>query len=446
MRSFLPAKPLAFFSPDKLKYLLAAYAVVLSIYAVFSYGQTDPNLVLLSWQPYWQFQEWMWEVFFKNPVLTSWVYGSLITVLFVLYGVIVQVLQRSSLEFELGWKKHALVYGLVIAPLLFSYNALSHDVFNYIFNAKMVVEYGANPHVQVALDFAQDPWTRFMHNTHTPAPYWYGWTALSVIPYLVGFGKFIVTWLAFRVWSLVSIVLLYVGLQYAAKIFTGQKLQAHQLAVVFFNPLFVIEVISNMHNDLWMLVPAVVSLALVTALDPSKLPQSKKLALAVGLLAVSISIKLATAVLTPLLLLIILEKNYLFKLADVLGSKLPVFKMLPAKFLQSIESYIYQYIPLAASVLLFLPLLTARSQQFHPWYLIWVLVWLPFIENKVWRNCLLLLSLSSMLRYLPWLWSGGFDGDVLLYQKIITWLPILMYLSWKLFPRAIVDKSSLRKI
>lgn len=417
---------------------LGFYGFFLALYAAFSYSQTDPNLVLVNWQPYWQFQQWMWETFFKNHVLSSWVYAILLTVLFGLYFLVVKKLEHSSIEYERSWKKYLLIYGLVIAPVLFSYNALSHDVFNYIFNAKMVVQYGANPHIQTALDFAQDPWTRFMHNTHTPAPYWYGWTALSLIPYVLGLGKFVMTWLAFRAWSVLSVVLLYFGLQYAASVFSGQKLQAHQLALVFFNPLFVIEILSNMHNDLWMVVPAVVSLALVTSLDPRTVPQAKKLGLAVVLIILSISIKLATAVLIPLLILVLLEKNFIFKLADVIAAKLPLFKMIPARFLQSMESYVYQYIPMVAAVLLFLPLLTPRSQQFHPWYWTWILVWVPFIQNKFWRNIIVLASVSSMLRYLPWIWSGGFEGDVVLYQKLVTWVPVVVYLAWKFFPSAVV--------
>ena len=89
-------------------------------------------------------------------------------------------------------------------------------------------------------------------------------------------------------------------------------------------------------------------------------------------------------------------------------------------------------IPLAASFLLFLPLLTARSQQFHPWYLLWPFVWIPFIKNAFWRALLIAFSFSSMLRYLPWLYNGGYDGGVLSQQKSITWgvallLLVLMY-------------------
>lgn len=422
--------------------LLGGYSLTCLLYALFSYSLTDPNLVLLQWQPYWNFQKWMWQTFFHNPQVLIASYLVLLTVLFALYWQIVALLRRSSLEFQTGWKQHLLIYGLLIAPLLFSYNALSHDVFNYIFNAKMIVVYGENPHVSVALNHADDLWVRFMHNTHTPAPYGYGWTALSLIPYLLGFGKFVLTWLSFRLWSLVSVVILYFALQYSAKIFTGTKLQAHQLALVFLNPLFVIEIISTMHNDLWMMIPALLSLAVLTSLNPSQLPQLKKLFLALLLFVVSVSIKWATLALLPLIILIILEKNVLFKISGSVGSKLPVLQHLPGKLLASLESRLYNFIPLIASLLLFIPLFTTRSQQFLPWYLVWVLVWLPFIENKLWKTVILLFSVSSMVRYVPWLWAGNFDGNIILYQKLITWLPVVVYLLWKMFPVRLYQKNN----
>ncbi len=65
----------------------------------------------------------------------------------------------------------------------------SYDVFNYLFNAKMVWIYQVNPHIHAAIEFSRDPMLRFMQNVHTPAPYGYGSTALSLIPGLTWFTK-----------------------------------------------------------------------------------------------------------------------------------------------------------------------------------------------------------------------------------------------------------------
>jgi hypothetical protein len=70
-----------------------------------------------------------------------------------------------------------------------------------------------------------------------------------------------------------------------------------------------------------------------------------------------------------------------------------------------------------------LPLLTARSQQFHPWYLSWVLVWIPLHKKTMWSWWVLILSLSSLFRYIPWLLNDGFSDAILLQQKGITWIP-----------------------
>lgn len=429
-----------FFSKS-LRFFLVMYSVLLFIYSIFSYSLTDPNLVLSQWSPYWSFQQWMWQTFFHNSHLLTYTYVFIIVGLFFIYREVIRKLTLSSLEYQKTDKEYLFLYLLLIVPILGAYNALSHDVFNYIFNAKMLLFYHANPHEVVALNYPNDLWLRFMHNTHTTAPYGYGWTFLSVIPFEFGFGKFITTWLAFRFWSLLSIVALYFALQYAAKVFWGRKLQAHELAIVFLNPLFVIEILGNMHNDVWMMAPAIFSIACFTSLSPSKLPQLKQLLLGIVTLCFSISIKWATLVLVPLVVVILLEKNYLLRLARYLAERLPVLKMLSAQLLTKLESQLYRFIPLIASLLLFIPLFTERSQQFLPWYLIWVLVWLPFVEVKFWRNTVLIFSISSLLRYLPWLWTGGFEGNVILWQKLITWLPVLVFILWKLLPLKIYSHS-----
>jgi len=54
---------------------------------------------------------------------------------------------------------------------LISYPAYSHDLFNYMFDAKIATFYQQNPYLYKALDFPTDPWLRFMHWTHRYYPY-----------------------------------------------------------------------------------------------------------------------------------------------------------------------------------------------------------------------------------------------------------------------------------
>ena len=191
----------------KLFYLqLGIYALLLIGYSIFSYSLTAPNLILSSWPPYWRFQTWMWETFFNDRQLLSQTYLVIMALIFINYFLIINNLKKLEKIPKLFSRKNLLIMILLVAPLLVANNALSYDVFNYIFNAKMLVYYHVSPHLHTALEFARDDWTRFMHNTHTPAPYGYAWTLLSTIPYWLGRGGFFLTWLLFRGMSLLSLM------------------------------------------------------------------------------------------------------------------------------------------------------------------------------------------------------------------------------------------------
>ncbi len=384
-------------------WLFFVYIAAWFFYTVFSFSLTDPNLVLTTWAPYWQFQQWMWHTVFVNAPLLTGLYIVLLAALFVLYFALISQPQATK-------KQVLILVSICIGVLLFSYNALSHDVFNYIFNAKMVAVYHANPHIAVALDFPRDPWTRFMHNTHTPAPYGYGWTALSLLPFTIGMGKFLPTWLVFRAFSIVSVILLYFALEFLTRRLYGKSLTAQQIVTVFLNPLFLIEMVSNAHNDLWMIVPALFAFGLIT---PSKKNQLNLVhgVLLLLLLLFSVSIKFATLTLFPLWIFLVL---YQWQWVAHIWPKA--------------QKWIVQNWPTIASLLLFVPLFTAQSQQFNPWYLVWVLVWLPFIQVKMWRQIILLFSVTSLLRYVPWLWNGGFSDAIVLQQKMITWSAVFFSL------------------
>ncbi len=433
--------------------MVVIFSIWSFLYAIFSFALTDPNLVLMQFDAYLQFQNWMWQVVFSNPILLTTIYVLLLTTGFGIYFSILRKLWSAEalreaypptllekiierLRTRLFWedifspkyRSLLLKYLLIILPLLFSYNALSHDVFNYMFNAKMVVKYGANPHQQTALDFSNDLWVRFMHNTHTPAPYGYGWTAVSVIPYVLGFGKFITTWLSFRVFSILSILALYVALQFFSLALRRKYMNLFELFIVFCNPLFLLEVVSNVHNDLWMLAPAIVSLGLAFQLVREKYVPERWLLISAALLAFSITIKFATILLLiPWLFLLILHALKLYSLGKLAAQfEYPFSVSVLNAGMNLITDKLYYLVPFLSSILLFIPLITARSQQFHPWYLLWSFVWLPFVKNKIWRIVLLSFSVTSMVRYIPWLWTGGFEDGVLTYQKAITWLPVLL--------------------
>lgn len=398
--------------------LYTIYFILLSIYSVWTYSLTDPNLVLTSWPPYWNFQQWMWQTFFHNSQLLAISFTLIISLLIATYLLIIKNIRFS----KLNTKYYILYTLLLILPLLISYNALSHDVFNYIFNAKMIVVYHADPHIQTALEFATDDWTRFMHNTHTPAPYGKLWTYISLIPFQLGMLKFTLTWISFRLFSLLAF------LASILLITKSKKSSPLYSKLVLLSPLLLIEVVTNIHNDFWMLTPALASFLIMDQKLAKKKIESKDVFLVVVsllLLIFSIYIKIATTTLLPIWII--------FLIAIILKS----YTILPIIY----EKLIANFWPLTASLALFVPLLTLRSQQFHPWYFSWVMIWIPFFYVKkinkstnqlnkllikfqyIWLCSIIVLSFSSLYRYIPWLYQGEFNSQVLWQQKAITWIP-----------------------
>lgn len=370
------------------------YGFLIWISAVVSYALTDPNLVLSQNAQYWSFQQWMWKSLFDYPPRIALGYVVLMIALWSIYSAVVS--GRDEWSRHLTKTRIIALCLLVITPLAFSYNALSHDVFNYMFNAKMVLTYHQNPHMQVALNFPDDTWTRFMHNTHTAAPYGYGWTALSLLPALLGMQKFLVTWWLFRIMSVVSLALTALVLWKWAKI---ERIPQGKSAVllVLLSPFVLIEAIMNMHNDLWMMAAAVSS---VFCLYQWMKGNSWKWFIgAMGLWLFSVSLKLASVVLLPLFVVMIVGRSL-----PRVGSRLTT-----------------STIALLASGLFFLLLLTPQSKWFLPWYLMWVVVWMPLMHKSVWYFWLVGLMVSSTFRYLPWLYSGGYEQG-LTGALLITWL------------------------
>jgi len=398
--------------PVRLRPLWLLYALLLTSFAFFSYGLTAPNLVLTAWAPYWNFQTWMWATFFNQRQVLTQTYLLLLTGLFIIYSWLWYRSQKYAVTFRSLATRFMPWWIALLIPLFLGYNALSFDIFNYIFNARMIVLYQVSPYHNVALDFPLDNWTRFMHNIHTFSPYGYGWTSLSLLPYMIGMGKFLPTWLVFKAFSCVSLLLLWVATTFR---FWSQKAELIPLApliLVFLNPLILLEFGLTGHNDLWMMAPAVASLWLVSIRNSKY--RWPVLALSLALLAFSISIKIATIVLIPIWLILLITS------------------VLPES---DLSSAIRKFWPVAASLALLSLLTTARSQYFHPWYLSWVIVWLPFYPTSTANRSLKLsvsfiklliicFSFTSLLRYVPWLLTGEYPDWVIFQQRLITWAAV----------------------
>lgn len=381
---------------------LFRFSAVFSLIALgllgWSYTLVDPNLVLLPFSWSFALQQWYWH-WGANRQLLALLYFC-VTLLWSGGWAWFQV--RAAKKTFTG-KQWFLTLSPIILILFLSYNALSHDIFNYLFNAKMVFFFHVNPHERVALDFAYDPWVRFMHNVHTPAPYGYGWTLISLLPFMFSFGKFLPAYFLMKMWMILGLV------AYLATVWWllgKEKLEKKQtrFALLAFHPLLLIETVLNGHNDVWMMWPALLAIGLLR--HRKRKPQTWLLV--IGLWLFSISIKWASMVLLPILLGLWLEP-WLKKI-----SHQPIWIWLINWLSQNWAQW--------SALFLLVPLFTSRSQWFHPWYLIWSLAFLPFVNWRWLKASLIGLSLTSLWRYVPWMLNNlEYTPQVQWQMRCITW-------------------------
>ena len=395
--------------------LLSSYLLLFLIWTLFSFVFTDPNLILINHQYFLNYQTYLWQNILPNNHLRISLYVFLIMALIINYFYLIKFWPQ---KINYSNKKIIFVILGILFLLIISYNALSHDVFNYIFNARILVKYGANPHLVVAQRFSDDPWLRFMHNTHTPAPYGQAWTLISIVPYLLGFTKFLTTWLSFKVFALLGMILAYFCLK---KLIKKDHKSPTKLALLFFNPLILLETIGNAHNDWWMMWPVLASFILIDRFKTAKQSKLFYLVAVCVLMFFSILTKYASLIAIPFLLYYLLKDQL---------NKLAFFKN---KYLNQIKFFFDKYFWDLLSISFFLPLLTARSQRFLTWYLIWPMTFLPLLKSRWWQNTLVVFSLSALLSYLvdityiPWLYFDQPLPNVLLLKQWLLWLPPLIY-------------------
>jgi len=385
------------FSP---KIWLFCFALFSLLFAVYSYSFLDIGLTLTSFQPFLEFQRKMrWFGYFNRPRSTLYfVLISLLTYLF--YFLVSKAVKSKKILL-----KEVIILSLGVGGIfVFAYPAFSHDIFNYIFNAKMIVVYGADPHKHVAMEFP-DPMLGFMRNIHTAAPYFYGWTVISLIPFILGLNRIFTEILSFKAFSFLFYWFTFLILR---KLFKDLKLKDRKLRLVLFllNPLILIEAIGVGHNDFSMMAPALLSFYFLNKIKKERITKEKlKLFLFfVFFFLFSVSIKYATVVLLPLFLL------WYFKPKFDLG------------FWGAVILFGIQF---------------SRFGLMHSWYFIWPLTWAILAKNIKAVKFFVLISFMALLRYLPYIWYGNWNPPVPIFRQyiyfIIPLLTVICYFFYKGF-------------
>lgn len=228
----------------KLYFFLISLLFLLGTTAItfYSYTQVDLNLTLSNNMVYQRIQQQLINIGYFNRPLSTVIFLILFIAFTIYYLLFIVHYERWKFSQKQIWT--LILSGSII--LVFSYPAFAHDIFNYIFDARILVTYHQNPWVMTPLDFPQDEWTRFMRWTHVSSVYPPGWILTTIPFYLFGFGKFVLTLFSFKILGLIS---------FLASSWLMLKL-AGQKAWMFwsFNPMVLIESLSSVHNEIVMVV------------------------------------------------------------------------------------------------------------------------------------------------------------------------------------------------
>ena len=374
---------------SKLKFLIIGYIAALIFLFLYSFTQVDLGLTLTeaSW---WQnFQNFFQRIgYFQRP-LSTYFYISIVLLLFAFYIVFISLVKKKKISIKTTW-------GLIIFISLlftFSYNAFSYDLFNYMFDARVITNYHQNPYLHKALDYPGDPMLSFMHWTHRTYPYGPVWLFLTVPFSFIGGNFFLLTFFMFKAIASLS----YLGTAYfISKILKKVKAENALPGLVFFalNPLVIIEGLVSAHNDMAMIFFSVLSLYLLLG--------SKKAFSFITLLA-SIGIKFATVCLLPAYI------YYLMK------NKIDMEKFFKILFFS-----------------MFIPLIfvTIRT-NYQPWYLLYIIPFASLSPKKRFSiGTGTILSFFSLIQYVPFLYTGNWDKpipQILFYTTVSGFIVYILY-------------------
>lgn len=375
------------------------YFATLLGWVIYSYSQIDLNLTLFQSPIFLNFQKLMIQLGYYNRPLSSLFFIALLILLYKFY--VIYSTQTSNNK--ITRQKVILLIAGTAGILFLAYPAFSHDIFNYMFDARIVTYYHQNPWLFKALDFPSDSWLRFMHWTHRYYPYGPAWLAVTLVPSFLGIGKFVITLLNFKIlFSLAYLICSWLIYRIVMKVHPDKALPA--LALYAFNPLIIIETLISPHNESFMLMFLLMAIYLWVT--------NNKLLSIVSLL-LSGGVKFLTLLLIPI----------------------DIYSAIAGKISISKEEYFRKVVGLSTVILVIglIPVILLREP--YPWYLVTIIgLAALLLENKKLQLLLGAISLGTLLRYLPFIYTGDYSVEMQIARNILTIAPLfILFLLYILF-------------
>jgi hypothetical protein len=365
--------------------VLPLFFAIILILGVFSYGFIDPNLTLSKNPVFLQIQEPLKNLAFHQRSITTIVFFVILIGLFACFGIFL----KQGTKIFASWKHLCVVLAASAVILACSYPALTYDLFNYIMTAKVTYQYHENPYIVMPIEIPNDPNLAFTRAANKLALYGPVWILITAIPHYAGGGN---VWATVIVFKLLNAAV-YMGFSYFI-----WRMTKNLINVIFFalNPLVLIEILMNGHNDIYM-----IALALFGLVFWSQKRFMQKIG-GIILLIASWFVKGATVVLMPLLFL----------------RRVSFERML-----------IYAYIFLAAVFFIVAPI----REELYPWYAAWLIATaslLPLKNHRFIFGFTIVLSFALELRNLPYMWMGYYEGPGPALRLGLTIIPLVLYAGY----------------
>jgi len=282
--------------------------------------------------------------------------------------------------------KAVVVFSIFASGILFlSYNAFSYDLFNYIFDAKIITEYGDNPYERKALDYPEDPSLGFMRWTHRVYPYGPVWLLMSVPLSYASMGSLLLNMILFKGIALFSYLGSVLLLKKIIEII-GLKRVGFHLGLFALHPLVIVESLVSAHNDIVMMFFLIIALYLLV---------SRKYWFSLIPYGLSIGVKFATAFLLPVFFYVMYKRG---KITD------------------------WQPVITLSFICMFFAVLAASYRSdflLQPWYLLYIF---PFMALSLRKSIIvptLVVSLFAFFQYFPYIFFGHYDPPISFYMALI---------------------------
>ncbi len=371
----------------------AAFFILLLLLSVYSYGFVDLHLTLSTSALYKTLQAPLSSLVFEHMTLAGIVYIVIVGSLYAIYLAVMRA-NESHIRRLLPLRLKTVFFSIAIL-LTFSFPAFTYDIFNYMTTAKVLYTHKENPYIVMPIEIPNEPALAYTRASNKVALYGPTWLAFTALPHVLGGGSVWRTIIAFKA----MIAGFYLAMLYLIYRMTGSKRQ-----VLFFglNPLVLSEALVSSHNDIAMMVLALIGLALVF---------KKRMIGGILVWVASVFVKGATFVLLPILFLPHLKKITIYRIAYWL-----MFGIF---------------------------LLTPLREELYPWYAVWFLTFaalIPMTKTSWVHGFTIALCIGLSLRHLPYILTREYGGYGPILRIAFTVIPVAVFGIYYFLRKAVHTK------